>query len=154
LIIDRDPVGIHLGGAIGRPRVERRRLTLRNLLHFTEHFRGGGLIKLGLFLQAEDADGLQDSQGPERVRIGRVFRGFEGHRHVALGRQVVDLVGLNFLDDPNEIGRISQVSIVQFQPHIALVGVLVQVVDAIGIERGRAALHAVDAVAFFQQQFR
>ena len=34
------------------------------------------------------------------------------------------------------------------------VGILIDVIDALGVEEGRAAFDAVDFVAFFQKEFR
>ena len=57
------------------------------------------------------------------------------------------------MDDPDEVGRIGQIAVVQLEPDILLVGILVQVVDAIGVERGGATFDAMHTVAFRQQKF-
>jgi hypothetical protein len=56
-------------------------------------------------------------------------------------------IGLGFLDDADEIGRVGHVAIVQMKGDALLVWIMNEMVDALGIERRRAALHAVDAVA-------
>jgi hypothetical protein len=56
-------------------------------------------------------------------------------------------IGLGFLDDAEEIGRVGHVAIVQMKGDALLVWIMNEMVDALGIERRRAALHAVDAVA-------
>ena len=89
----------------------------------------------------------------DRVGVRRVFRRLERDGHVALRRQVVDLVGLHLLDDADEIGRIGQIAIMQLEPHVLLVRILVQMIDAIGIEGRGAALDAMHRVALRQQQF-
>ena len=58
---------------------------------------------------------------------------------MALRRQVVDLVGLHLLDDADQIGGVGQVAVVQMQAHVALVRVLVEVIDAVGVEARRGA---------------
>ncbi len=73
-------------------------------------------------------------QRAERVGIGGVFGRLERHPDVALRRQIVDLVRLHLLDDADQIGGIGQVAIVQVQPHAALVRILVEMIDAIGVE--------------------
>jgi hypothetical protein len=56
-------------------------------------------------------------------------------------------IGLGFLDDADEIGRVGHVAIVQMKGDALLGWIMNEMVDALGIERRRAALHAVDAVA-------
>ena len=72
---------------------------------------------------------------------------------MTLCSQVVYLVWLNLLHDSDEIGRIGKIPIMQDEMHVALVWILVQVINPVGIERGRTALHAVDDITFFQQEF-
>ena len=89
---------------------------------------------------------------PTRIRVGGVLRRLERHCDVALRGQVIDLIRLHFLDDADEIGRIRQISVMQAQPDIALMRILVEMIDAVRIERGRAALDAVNLVALAEQQ--
>jgi len=72
---------------------------------------------------------------------------------VALGCQVVDLVGLDLLEDADQVGGIREIAVVQDQVAVCLVRVLVQVVDAVRVEQGGPAFDAVDFVAFFEQEF-
>ncbi len=114
-IIDRDPMGIKLGRGVGRAWVERGRLLLRDLLHLAEQFRGGGLIEAGLPFPAENADGLEQAQRSEPVRVGGVFRRLERDLHMRLRREIVDLVGLRLLHDADDVGGVGQVAIVQMK---------------------------------------
>lgn len=91
---------------------------------------------------------------PRGVYVGGVFRRIEADGHVGLGAEVIDLVRLDLLDDARQVGRVRQVAIVQDQVFMQGLGVLVNVIDALGIERRRAAFQAMHDVAFFQQQFR
>ena len=83
----------------------------------------------------EDADRLEQPQRAERVGIGRVFRRLEAHLHVALRREIVDLGRLDLAQQPEQVGRIRHVAVVQEQPHAGIVAVAVEVIDALGIER-------------------
>ncbi len=58
-----------------------------------------------------------------------------------------------FLYDPDEVGAVGQVAVVEDEAKVVLVGILIQVVDAGGVEQGRAAFDAVDFVAFLQKEF-
>jgi hypothetical protein len=67
---------------------------------------------------------------------------------MALGTQVVDLVGLHLLDDAGEVAGVAQVAVVQLEAGVVNVRVLVDVVHPLGVERAGAALDAVHDVAF------
>jgi hypothetical protein len=58
---------------------------------------------------------------------------------MALGTEVVDLIGLHLLDDPDQVAAVGEVAVVQGEARIALVGVLVEVIDPGGVvcEAGR-----------------
>jgi hypothetical protein len=51
-----------------------------------------------------------------------------------MAAQVVDLVGLHLLDDAGEVGAVGQVTVVQGEVALVDVRVLVEVVDAVGVE--------------------
>ena len=71
---------------------------------------------------------------------------------MALRGQVVDLVGLHLLDDADQAGAVGQVAVVQDEAPVVDVRVLVEVVDAVGVEQRGAALDAVDLVALVEQE--
>jgi hypothetical protein len=71
---------------------------------------------------------------------------------VALGGEVIDLVRLHFLDDTDQVGGVRQVAVVQAQARVFFVRVLVEVLDAPGVEGRRTPLHAMHHVALFEQQ--
>ena len=66
---------------------------------------------------------------------------------MALRAEVVDLVGLQLVDELDEASRLREVTVMEEEPHVLLVRVAVEVVDAIGVEAGRAAHEAVHLVA-------
>ena len=72
---------------------------------------------------------------------------------MAHGRQVVDLVRLDLLDDADQVGGVGQVPVVELELDVRVVRVLIEVVDPVGIEQGSPALDAVDLITFGQQQF-
>jgi hypothetical protein len=71
---------------------------------------------------------------------------------VGLRAEVVDLVRARDLEDAPEHGAVGEVAVVQVQPRPRLVRVLVEVVDAVRVERRRAADDPVDLVALREQQ--
>lgn len=107
------------------------------------------MVETSSTLQAEDAYGLKYAQGADPIGVGGVFGLLKAYRHVGLSRQIVNLVRLDLLNDAYQAGRICQVAVVQDEPAVVDVGVLVQMVDTIGIEERGPSLDAVDLVALF-----
>ena len=152
-VIDGNPVGIEFGHGIGRTRIKRRGFFLRDFLHQTIQFGRGGLVKTGFVFQAQKADGFQQAQCTDGIDICGVFGGFEAHGNVGLCAQVIYFVGADFRQQAREVGGVGQIAVMQFEAHIVNVRVLIDMVDALGVELRRTALDAVDFIAFFQQKF-
>jgi hypothetical protein len=133
--------------------VEGRGFLLRDLLHQAIQLAGAGLVEARLLGQAQDADGLEQPQRADAVGVGRVFGLLEADGHVAHRAQVVDLVGLHLLHDADQVGAVGEVAEMQLEALVVDMRVLVEVVDAVGVEQRRTALDTVDFVAFAQQQF-
>ncbi len=153
-VVHRDPIAIHLGHRVGAAGIEGRGFLLGDLLHQAIELAGAGLVDAGFIGEAKHPHGFQDAQGAEGVAIGGVFRRFEAHRHMALGAQVIDLIRLHLLDDPDQVGGIGEIAVVQHQAWIELVGILVEMIDAGGVEAAGPALDAMYHVALLQQQLR
>jgi hypothetical protein len=113
---------------------------------------GAGLVEAGLLLQAEDADGFEHAQRAQGIGVGGVFGFLEAHGDVALRGEVVDLVGLHLLDDAHQAGAVGHVAVVQDELAVRLVRILVEMVDAVGVEERGAALDAVHLVALVEQE--
>ena len=54
---------------------------------------------------------------------------------MALGREIVDFIRLHFLDDADQVRGVGEVAIVEDEVPVLGVGILVQMIDAVGIER-------------------
>ena len=152
-VIDRDPIAVELGRRIGAARHEGRRLALGGGRAAVK-LGCGGLIEAGDVLALQNADRFQQAQRAQGIGIGGVFGRLEAHLDMALGRQVVDLVGLGFLDQANQIGRVRQIAVMEEEAHALLMAVHVEMIDAAGVEGGRPALHAMNDIALGQQQCR
>ena len=153
-VVDGDPVGVELGDAVGTAGMERRRLGLRGLGDPAEQLAGRRLVEAGGFLEAEEADSLEQPQRADCVDIRRVLGHLETDGDVGLGAEVVDLVRANFTHQLGQVVGVAQVAVVQLQLAALGVRVLVDAVDAPGVERGRAADDAVDLVALAEQELR
>ena len=102
--------------------------------------------------ERENTNGLQQPEGSQGIGVGGVFGLLKRYLDMTLGGQVVDLVGLNLLHHVNQAGGIRHVAVVKHQAPLFLVGVLIQVVDAVGIQQGSAALDAMHFVPLFEQE--
>ena len=115
-----------------------------------EHFRAGGLIELGLDPALQD--GIQNPHRAGSGDIGGVFGHIETHPNVALCTQVINLVRLDGLQEPVEPGRVAQVPKVKEHTGIVAMGVLIEMVNAAGIEGTGPTDEPMDLIAFFQQE--
>ena len=112
------------------------------------------MVKARLLFQAEDADRLQQAQRAHGVYISGVLGALKTDGHMGLCAQVVDFIGLRLLHNAHQVAGVGQVAIVQLEIGILNMRVLVDVVDALGVEGAGAALDAVHHITFLQQQLR
>jgi len=77
----------------------------------------------------------------------------EAHPHVALRRQVIDLVRLHVAQQVDQADAVDEVGVVQEQRAVGALRVLVDAVDPAGVETGGTAHGAVHHVALAEQQF-
>ena len=73
---------------------------------------------------------------------------------MTLCTEVVDLIRLHLLDDPDQVGAVGEVAVMEHQARVTLVGILVEVIDPAGVEAARAPLDAMHLIALLQQQLR
>jgi len=156
-VVDGDPVGVELGDAVGTAGIEGGGFLLGDFLDEAVELGGGGLVNAGFVGEPEDADGLENAEGAEGVGIGGVFGRLEAHLHMALGTEVVDLIGLHLLDDADQVAAVGEIAVVEDEPWGvasggALVGILVEVIDACGVEAAGAALDAMHHIVLLEQQ--
>jgi len=130
--------------------MKRRLLGLRNLLHETIEFRGRGLVESRCLFRAEYSDGLQDPQCPQAVNVPRVLRLLERNLNVALCPQIVDFAWLDLLHNAQQTARIGQVSVVQDKFSVSEMRILIEMVDAVRIEKRTASFDAMNFVAFVE----
>ncbi len=151
-VIHRDPVGIELGHAIGAAGMKRGGLPLGCFLHQSIQLTGAGLVDACGAGEAQHPHRFEDAQGAEAITVGRVFRRFETHRHVALGPEVVDLIGPHLPDDPDQVAAVGEIAVMEGESGIPLMGILVEVIDAGRVEAAGPTLEAMHPVALLQQQ--
>ena len=67
---------------------------------------------------------------------------------MALRGEVIDFVGLNLLDDANQVRSIGHVAEMQEELDVFLMRIVIEMIDALGVERRRTALDAVNDITF------
>jgi len=97
-VIDRHPMRVKFGGAIGTARIKRRRFVLRKRLRGPEHFRSRGLIETNARINR--SDGLKHAHGSNTGYVGRGDWLIERDMYEALRGEVVNFVRFRCLDKP------------------------------------------------------
>ncbi len=142
-VVDRDPMAVDLGHAVGAAGMEGGQLGLGDLLDLAEHLRGGGLVEADA--RVDGADGLQHARDADGGELGGQHRLVPGGGHEAHGGQVVHFVGLDLLDDLADGILVEQVG-------LADMDAVLDVLDAVEFFHAGTADHAVDLVALLQQE--
>jgi len=70
-----------------------------------------------------------------------------------LRAQIVDLVRLDFLKDAGEVGAIAEIAVVQLELGRGRMGILIDVIDALGVEQRGAPFDPIDLIALGEQEF-
>ena len=144
-VVHGHPVAVDLGDRVGRAGMEGRSLRLGGLLHQPEHLRAARLVDAGV--EPEVAHRVEHAQDADRGDVRGVHRHVERDLHVALGGEVVDLVGVQRLEGAGEAVLVDQVAVVQDE-------LVPDVVDPPGVEGAAAAHEPVHLVALLEQQLR
>ena len=142
-VVLRNPVPVELCHPVGAPRIERRRLRLRHLLHLPEHLARGRLVEAGTGTYPPHR--LQQVRHPERVYLRRRERLLPARRHEGLRRKVVHLVRLRLLERVHQRHHVRHVRIDEAYPVLYVCHV------AVAHDR-LAPYQAVHLIPFLQQQ--
>ena len=102
-----NPETIELGNGIGTVGMEGGVLVLGDLLHLAVELTGAGLIDAAGLLQMAGTDGLEHAEYAGGIDIGRELGRVETYLHVALGGEVVDLVGTHLVDHLDDGHRVA-----------------------------------------------
>ena len=73
---------------------------------------------------------------------------------MALRRQVVDFVGLRLLHDVDQARGVSHIPIVKHQPAPFLMRILIEMVDAMGVQQRTTALDAMHFISLVEKELR
>ena len=112
-VVHRDPIGVELGHAVGTARIKGCGLLLGHLLHQAVELARAGLINAGFGCEAQHPHRFENAQGAKSVGIGGVFRRLKTYCHMALSAEVVNLIRLHLLNDPDQVGAVGEVAVVE-----------------------------------------
>ncbi len=143
-VVDEDPEGVLLSDGIGGAGVKGGRLGLGNLPHLSVELGGGSLVEFDFLLEAAGADCVEHAEDTDSVAVGGVLGHVEGYFDVRHGAEVVDFSGADVGDDGDEVGGIAEVTVVEEEFDARLVSVLIDVVNATGVEDGGTTDDSVD----------
>ena len=115
-----NPEAVEFGHGIGAVGMEGGVLVLGNLLYLAVELGGAGLIDAAGLLQVAGTHGLEHAEHTGGIDIGRELGRVKTDLHVALGRKIVYLVGLNFVHHLHNRHGVAQVGIVQVEVGLAL----------------------------------
>jgi len=149
-VISDHPVGVDFGGAVGAAGVEGRGFILGRGRR-PEHLAARGLVKAGF--DAAPAEGLEEARRSQRSDVPGVFGEVEAHADVALGAEMVDLIGPEVVDEIGHLLGIGQVAIVEKEPDIRKMRIFIEMVDPAAVEATGTANEAVDFVALMKKKF-
>ena len=130
--------------SVGRPGVKGGGFGLGHFLHLSVEFTGGCLVEFDFLLKPRGADGVEHAEDTHTVAVGCVFGHIKRDLDVTHGTKVVDLGGLDIGNDGNEIGGVAKITVVQEDLDASLVTVLVNVINASGVERRRTSHNTVN----------
>ena len=73
---------------------------------------------------------------------------------MALGRQIVHLIGLHLLQNTNQVGGIRKITIMKDKPPVGFVGSLVKMINTICIKQRGPSLDPMNLISLIQQKLR
>mmetsp|Transcript_33862 Transcript_33862/g.106059 ORF Transcript_33862/g.106059 Transcript_33862/m.106059 type:complete len:379 (+) Transcript_33862:154-1290(+) len=144
-VVFDDPEAVELRDRVGRARVEGRGLPLGDLLHQAVELRGGCLVETGCLLEAAGPNGLEDAENADAVSLRGVLGFLEGHLHVRLRGEVVDLVRPDLRHHGHQVRAVDHVAVVQLH-------LVEDVVNPVGVEGRRAPDDPMYLVLLLQKE--
>src|SRR5579862_4346054 len=137
------PVRVEFGGGIRTSRLKNGSFILWRE-GGAEHFGARGLIKLGLRTAA--ADSLEKTHRAKPTDISSVLGHVETYPNMTLCGKVVEFVGLKTIDKILTPFRAGNIPVMEEETGAGMIGVLINVIDTLGIKRARAANNAVNFI--------
>src|ERR1039458_6100487 len=148
-VVHGDVVAKDLGTSVGTARVKGRGLALGRR-GAAEHLARRRLVEAALDTGAPG--GFQEAECADGDDVGGKLGDLETYLDVALGPEVVDLVGTQVVEQRGERTAVGEVGVVEEEARSGLVDVLIDVVEPVGVQAGGTAFQAVDLVALGKKE--
>ena len=123
-----------------------------NLLHLTEHLRRRSLVIPDLLHQTRLPNSFKNANGTQARNVSRVLGNVKGNSNVTLRTQVVNLIRLQLIEQLHQLYGIRQVAVMKKQIRVIHQGILVEMIQATGIEGGCAPHDAMYLVSLLQEK--
>ena len=68
-----------------------------------------------MLFESTGSNGIEKAQRAQTVHIACIFRHFEGNFNVGLSAKIVDLCGLNLGDNIDQVGAVTEVTVVKME---------------------------------------
>ena len=104
-VVDCDPVRIKLHHPAGTTRIKGCFPSAASPEQ-TKELAGARLVDPCFVGESQDPHRFKNPKSAQCITISGVLRTFKTHCYMALGAKVVDLVRLNLLNDPDQIGAV------------------------------------------------
>jgi hypothetical protein len=130
--------------------MERGVFGLGHCANLAVHLGRGSLVEPRL--DTDITDGFEETDATRAGHITRIFGGIETDPNMTLGGKVIDLVGLNLVDEADQSTAVSEVTVVQDK---LVERKILPGLDCIQPGSDRAALstdNPVDLVTLFEQE--
>ena len=66
-----------------------------------------------------------------------------------LSGKVINLIGLNFTEQSGQVGAITEITVVELETLMLHVGILIDMINTVGIEQRSSTLNTMNLVPFF-----
>ena len=94
-------------------------------------------------------DYFQDPQGFKSITIGSGQQAFKPRRHITFGGEVVNLSRMRLPNNPDHVDAGGEIAAMQHQTPIAPMGILMEMINSIGVEAAGASPDAMQLLAHF-----
>ena len=151
-VVHRDPVRIHLGHRIRTPRIKWSGLLLRHFLNQPIHLRTRSLIKSRL--RSDLPHRIEQPNCAQSGDVPRELRNIKTHPHMALGRQIINLIRLRLPENFDHRTWIAQISKMQKDLRPFVMPIPVNPIQPLCIEARGSADNSMHLIPLLQQKLR
>jgi hypothetical protein len=144
------PVSVNLRGSVGAARLKGSEFALGGRSG-AEDLGAGSLVEAGFATAA--TNGFEEASGAKAGDVAGIFGHVEADADVALRGEMIQFVRSETVDEAENPFGARQIAVVKEEASVGLVGILIDVVDALSVEGTGAPDDAVDLVSLRKKKF-